>query len=840
MVKQTFMPWHVVRRDVAEPVGTDDHALEVEAKSQLIDIEQRYLRSDREFVLSSLASAIKRIAETFPRFGHFLMEFIQNADDAGAARLSIELFHDHVVILNSGDEFTLENVASLCKVGLSSKRSGDYIGYLGVGFKSVFLISDRVAVTSGNYSFSFDKSRAESLWGPSVPWQVIPIPTERLKDVAGTWRSGFSIALNIASSTILSTIHQEMGPEEFRTRTILFLRHLNVIEVVDHVASPGRRILSRNCTQESPVYEVWELRDNRDGSEIVDSRFLLFRRTVRVPPEVLSDEMTSRFDRADSVSREVVAAFRLAPTGELLAEPRGTVHIAVFSFLPIRDIATGLQFTIQGDFLTGPGRSSVQYDARWNHWMADEILSLIREVCVPAFLENPLWASTFSPLLDAGTSADPIFGLRIAQPLRKALQSDLWYLTERGERTSLDRAVSIDASYRSQFTDDDISKIYPDCKILDPKIKLPPGLSYLSKSIQNETEYWDHIRRLAPTKAVAHDAKWFESIYRREPGPPNGIDGFGPILTDDFLLVERRKVYRLSPSTTLPKSIRELVTIAHPVFVASSWSGSIPELDDKSIAQLVSLNRLPNLQTEWPSLDREARILKLHELFDMWRAGQVRFPALAFLTLPARGGGWRAPNQLLFSAEYGPTHRLDELEKLDLFDLKFSSELGFLDPGLLSSSTSHDLPSWREFLAGLGVDRELDEHPQKISQRVGVKCVLRYERDQGRLPVELEESAKRGYDIESTSTDGVIRLIEAKGSKDSKPEVPLTVNEFRILKIKGDSYFVYCVANAWTTPELYVLGGDRLIDPKLEYAVSIPFAKWIGLSKGPVTFPKGA
>ncbi len=79
------------------------------------------------------------------------MEFIQNADDAGASRILIEILADRILILNNGTEFAAKDVASLCKVGLSSKRSGDYIGYLGVGFKSVFLISDKVAVTSGEY-----------------------------------------------------------------------------------------------------------------------------------------------------------------------------------------------------------------------------------------------------------------------------------------------------------------------------------------------------------------------------------------------------------------------------------------------------------------------------------------------------------------------------------------------------------------------------------------------------------------------------------------------------------------------------------------------------------------
>ena len=189
-----------------QPITANSQTVEPQAQQLLLDIQRRYLNADRDYVLASLWSAIKRIEETFPRFGHFLMEFIQNADDAGASRILIEILADRILILNNGTEFAAKDVASLCKVGLSSKRSGDYIGYLGVGFKSVFLISDKVAVTSGEVPASASTNHRRSPPGASVPWQVIPISAERIADVNGDWRFGFSISLAPASEPVVSRI----------------------------------------------------------------------------------------------------------------------------------------------------------------------------------------------------------------------------------------------------------------------------------------------------------------------------------------------------------------------------------------------------------------------------------------------------------------------------------------------------------------------------------------------------------------------------------------------------------------------------------------------------------
>eukprot|EP00976_Prorocentrum_cordatum_P018447 373410-Prorocentrum_minimum.AAC.1 len=72
--------------------------------------------------------------------------------------------------------FTAGDVRALCDVGASTKRPGEAIGHKGIGFKSVFMVSNTPAVLSGDFAFRFDVDRrAPSLSTPPL-WST-PLPS---------------------------------------------------------------------------------------------------------------------------------------------------------------------------------------------------------------------------------------------------------------------------------------------------------------------------------------------------------------------------------------------------------------------------------------------------------------------------------------------------------------------------------------------------------------------------------------------------------------------------------------------------------------------------------------
>ena len=101
----------------------------MDAKEYIENKKNRFINSDKE-ILDGYAGAIDRLQKAFPRYGSFLMEFVQNADDAKSTTLRIELTNNNIVISNNGEPFNESNVDSICKAGRSSKTPKDYIGYL--------------------------------------------------------------------------------------------------------------------------------------------------------------------------------------------------------------------------------------------------------------------------------------------------------------------------------------------------------------------------------------------------------------------------------------------------------------------------------------------------------------------------------------------------------------------------------------------------------------------------------------------------------------------------------------------------------------------------------------
>src|SRR3990172_6857013 len=88
---------------------------------------------------------------------HLVPELLQNAEDAGAAHVKIQLDENRLFFQHDGARFETEHVDAICGMCQSTKKSSlEYIGTFGVGFKSTFAVSKNPEIHSGIYSFQFD------------------------------------------------------------------------------------------------------------------------------------------------------------------------------------------------------------------------------------------------------------------------------------------------------------------------------------------------------------------------------------------------------------------------------------------------------------------------------------------------------------------------------------------------------------------------------------------------------------------------------------------------------------------------------------------------------------
>ncbi|MBI9047729.1 MAG: DUF3883 domain-containing protein, partial [Anaerolineaceae bacterium] len=94
-------------------------------------------------------------------------------------------------------------------------------------------------------------------------------------------------------------------------------------------------------------------------------------------------------------------------------------------------------------------------------------------------------------------------------------------------------------------------------------------------------------------------------------------------------------------------------------------------------------------------------------------------------------------------------------------------------------------------------DPSFSERRNKVAAQ-GVEHVMKFEREEGRVPKDMEtiQTHHPGYDIESTNGNGEIRYIEVKslsGFWDSQNPAELTKTEFETAKKKGEDYWLYIV-----------------------------------------------
>ena len=95
------------------------------------------------------------IAGLYSDPSHFIYELLQNADDAKASEVIFDLKDNNLEIKHNGQKlFNFDDVDSITTVGSSTKKDDvNSIGTFGAGFKSVFAITEKPSIHSGEYHF---------------------------------------------------------------------------------------------------------------------------------------------------------------------------------------------------------------------------------------------------------------------------------------------------------------------------------------------------------------------------------------------------------------------------------------------------------------------------------------------------------------------------------------------------------------------------------------------------------------------------------------------------------------------------------------------------------------
>lgn len=378
-------------RDVIEKIRTEVYLLDIEKESEQI-------RNGAKNLQIQLNNALKLLSDDlYSKKSHFVLELVQNADDNDyppgvVPKLIFSLAPKQLVLINNEVGFSEPNVQALCRVGQSSKanKSG-YIGEKGIGFKSVFTVSNAPEIHSNGYHFRFDRRDEANLLGYVVPQWCEP-PEETNPKVT-------TIILPAADNFEFS----RETLEDLDARLLLFLSKVREV-TLQH---DEKKLTYRRRDKDGLSYLTTEARGPEAPPKTEENRYV--RVAVDFPMTEFPDEK-----RPGVLKSSLVLAFSVDSDGAASPEPSSKV----FAFLPIRQV--GFKFSIQADFILSSSREDILTDRPWNKFLRVAISAAFK-IAISSFKKTDELAFSYLKYLPAaGEISDPFFK-PVAESILKAL-----------------------------------------------------------------------------------------------------------------------------------------------------------------------------------------------------------------------------------------------------------------------------------------------------------------------------------------------------------------------------------------------------------------------------------
>ena len=374
-------------------IKTTDDALD--ARWRLLEHNRSNPLDVREGVvelLEEIGAADRRVTQDYE--DRFAIELLQNAHDAChdhdgmVGRAWFALSGSALLVGNQGAPFDASRIKALTRLGVTSKgKSGGrrhVIGYKGVGFSSVFSVTDRPQILSTTVNFGFDKKRARdaveaamgirppALSPRSIPFRLTQADWEEDWDLAQAMIANGAVTVirlpwkpRLDVDRLKDVVSRSLAPE-----SLLFMPHLDGLSLdLDGTPSEWRR---------------------RDGSAVGDARvvhldnsqgptesWIVRDDTAKAPPEVasLDDEIWQ------SVT-ELNVSVALPWKGKTVDPTRGPQRLHVY--FPTDD-QTGRSVLIHGDFYVHSSRRSIQdrgAGGALSRALAEKAADLVGEVAI--------------------------------------------------------------------------------------------------------------------------------------------------------------------------------------------------------------------------------------------------------------------------------------------------------------------------------------------------------------------------------------------------------------------------------------------------------------------------
>jgi hypothetical protein len=357
----------------------------------------------------------RMLAQTSQEYAdRFLVELVQNGYDANdpattTGRVHVVLDETEgengtITVANTGRPFTKSNFVALASLGLSDKGPGEGIGNKGLGFKSVFQVSDSPQVFSQSlfgstpsyfegYCFGFandanfeslvpdpvERARAKD----EISRYLLPVPLEvtvQQEGIARCAQEGFATAIRLPLKSMgaLATARDRLQMlADSTTPLLLFLDRLEAVTIVHKTESGELKTrMTRQAKPSSvmPDIDAFEVNLGECGN------FLVF--SQEVDHETVRDALTRSIDAGHIDERwqnwktdaRVAVALRMedVPT-------KGRYY----TYLPLGEVSVApCAAHVHAPFFVSLARTGVNLNIDFNAALLDGVANLCAQVAL--------------------------------------------------------------------------------------------------------------------------------------------------------------------------------------------------------------------------------------------------------------------------------------------------------------------------------------------------------------------------------------------------------------------------------------------------------------------------
>ncbi len=473
-------------------------------KEIIHNIQEQRLK-DSDAALKNIANSEKYLQQAYE--GRYLFELIQNVRDANkednvVGSVFIELKNEILIISNTGAPFSEKGINSITTIGDSPKESQEFIGFKGIGFKSVHEISNTPYIITEWGSIVFDKEKTKPFLQErqfidrDIPLFFIPhyrdeFLTKQDKEDSIVTKVILPLKSKVSNEII------EKGFNEIGVHQILLLGCLKTIELksgfnqyhftIDENIKTGKVIIQKN------------------GTSYQFKHFKPYQK-IQIPDTIiqnLEDKEREIYQKDPFVDISLI--FDLDEKNRLVKNQKSKLYL----FYPT-EITSGFDFIIHSYFLVTPDRKGLR-DSPLNKFVLESIADYISGEWLTGI--KRMYKTTFLDFLvfDRNTEA-PLLNALYNKLVEKLKTEKILFDHESNKFYYLDEVIIAGGFDKGLFTDNILNGkrlIYIQNKIIRDWLIREFKIIYLS----NET-IAENIEKECVRQKTNKNFKFFENLYR--------------------------------------------------------------------------------------------------------------------------------------------------------------------------------------------------------------------------------------------------------------------------------------------------------------------------------------